>query len=65
MIFSDGENLDLRDYIVENGYSGETLGIIYICIAFTLIVFCVAYLVYVFIIHKDKLPKNNYDKIQQ
>lgn len=63
MTFNDGENFELRDYIVENGYRGETLGIIYICIAFTLISFCIAYLVNIFINHKNILPKNTYNKI--
>lgn len=63
MVFDDGENLALRDYIVENGYSSKTIGIICICIALTLIVFCIVYIFYILIIRKNKIQKENYTKI--
>lgn len=45
MTFDDRENIELRDYIVNNGYSGHILGIIYVFVAFTLIIICIIYII--------------------
>lgn len=62
MIFNDGESIKIRDYIIENGYSESTLGIIYFFISVTSICICI---IYGLICFSCKVNENIKEKISQ